>query len=463
MKKRILFLMLFMVLLLSACGRTEIDLTKYIRYEINGVNGKGKMFLSLDEQLYADAVEKTDKISAEAVRKIIERDVALSSGKDRLLSNGDEAVIEASCLSEDEDLKKAGIRLLPGSKTVKIAGLREAREIDLTKDILVDVQGFDGGGELSVRFAEKLYNTIADLSQDMTTEKVRELLQASVPLAADKSSELSDGDTVTITADVSDVNAAFLEQGLVLTGGKVTHTVSGLQPLKHFSASDYVSYDLSGTVPYLTAAFDFSENVPEELTPFITLPWTRPVTLRKSESREFEIKYKEAELRKRGYVCDEAAFSVSPDGFELEKYMEKLSEITEANKQLLAEKTQDAAYAAALNETKHLTFSEGDVFGDTLEDVSLFSSMLFTRKFYSDVIPYNYLVLVYKADYTAVNDHTGHDEMLYVTLTFENAALDPSGNIIYSEPTVEIKLPDSLETDIAMRKADYELEEMREE
>ena len=107
MKKNVLFLMFVIVLLLGACGRTkEIDLTKYVRYEISGVNGKGKMFLSLDEQLYADAAEKTDKLSAEEIRRIIERDVALSSGEDRLLSNGDEAVIEVSCLSEDETLKK---------------------------------------------------------------------------------------------------------------------------------------------------------------------------------------------------------------------------------------------------------------------------------------------------------------------------------------------------------------------
>ncbi|MBQ2596923.1 MAG: hypothetical protein II581_03350, partial [Oscillospiraceae bacterium] len=169
MKKNVLFLMFVIVLLLGACGRTkEIDLTKYVRYEISGVNGKGKMFLSLDEQLYADAAEKTDKLSAEEIRRIIERDVALSSGEDRLLSNGDEAVIEVSCLSEDETLKKAGFKLLPGSRTVKIAGLREAREIDLTKDILVEAQGFNGVGTLSIGFAEKLYNTIADLSRDMT-------------------------------------------------------------------------------------------------------------------------------------------------------------------------------------------------------------------------------------------------------------------------------------------------------
>ncbi len=456
--------MFAIVLLLGACGRTkEIDLTKYVRYEISGINGKGKMFLSLDEQLYADAAEKTDKLSAEELRRIIERDVALSSGEDRLLSNGDEAVIEVSCLSEDEQLKKAGFKLLPGSRTVKIAGLPEAREIDLTKDILVEAQGFNGVGTLSVRFAEKLYNTIADLSKDMTTEKARELLQASVPLTADKSSGLSDGDTVRITVDASNVNAAFLEQGLVLTGGEVTCTVSGLQPLNHFRASDYVSYELSGTVPYLNVEFDYSDSVPQDLTAFITLPWTRPVTLRKGESREFDIKYKEAELKKRGYVCDETAFSVSPDGFKLDKYMEELSELTETEMQLLGDKAQDAAYAAALNETKHLTFSEGDVFGDRLDKVSLSSKMLFLRKFYSDVLPFNYLVLVYQADYTPANDHANHDEMLYVTLTYENVTLDPSGAVIYSEPSVEVKLPDSLETDIAVRKADYEMQEIREE
>ena len=73
MKKNVLFLMFVIVLLLGACGRTkEIDLTKYVRYEISGVNGKGKMFLSLDEQLYADAAEKTDKLSAKEIRRIIE-------------------------------------------------------------------------------------------------------------------------------------------------------------------------------------------------------------------------------------------------------------------------------------------------------------------------------------------------------------------------------------------------------
>ena len=434
MKKNVLFLMFVIVLLLGACGRTkEIDLTKYVRYEISGVNGKGKMFLSLDEQLYADAAEKTDKLSAEEIRRIIERDVALSSGEDRLLSNGDEAVIEVSCLSEDETLKKA------------------------------EAQGFNGVGTLSIGFAEKLYNTIADLSRDMTTEKARELLQASVTLSADKSSELSDGDTVKITVDASNVNAAFLEQGLVLTGGEVSRTVSGLQPLNHFRASDYVSYELTGTVPYLNVAFDFSENAPEELMPFITLPWTRPVTLRKGESREFEIKCKEAELKKRGYVCDATAFTVAPDSFELEKYTEKLAEISETEMQQIRDKAQEAAYAAALNETKHLTYSEGDVFGDTLNDVSLSSTILFLRKFYSDILPFNYLVLVYQADYTPANDHANHDEVLYVTLTYENVTMEPSGAVIYSEPNVEIRLPDSLETDIAVRKADYEMEEIRED
>ena len=462
MKKPVLFILFLLAMLLSSCGKTtEIDLTKYVHYEISGVNGKGKMFLSLDEQLYADATEKNEKISADALRKIIERDVVLSSGSDRLLSNGDEALIEVSCLSEDEALTKAGIRLMTGTKTVKVAGLPEAREIDLTKELLIDVQGFDGSGTLSVAFAEKLYNSIADLSKDITTEKARELLQASVPVKADKSSELSDGDTVKITVDASNANAVFLEQGLVLTGGEVSYAVSGLTPLTHFKASDYVSYNMTGTVPYLVVYFNFSANAPQELTRYITLPVIREITLRKGETEAFEIKYSEAELRSRGYVCDEAVLSVSPDGFELEQYLEKLAQISEEEMQKLQDDTKDSAYATALYETKHLTLNEGEVFGDTLDKVTLESAMLFVRKHMSESEPLNRLMMVYRADYSPTSGYGSHDAKLYVTLTYDTVKLEPSGTIIYSEPTVEIKRQDTLETDIALLKADYEQEEIK--
>ena len=465
MKKPVLIiLLLLMVLLLGSCGRTkQIDLSKYVQYEISGLNGKGKMFLALDEQLYADALEKNEKISAEALRKIIERDVVLSSSKDRLLANGDEAVIEVSVLSEDADLKKAGIQLMPGSRTVTAAGLPEAREIDLTRDLLISAQGFDGDGTVSAVFAEKLYNTIADLSRDMTTKEARELLQASVPITADKSSGLADGDEITVTVDASNANAAFLEQGLVLSGGTVSYTVSGLKPMKHITASDVVSYTLTGTAPYLTVEFSLSEKTPLELTQVITIPGNKQLTFRRGESREFEIKYNEEELKKRGYVCDEATFTVSPNGFALEKYLEELSEISETDGQKLKNETGEAAYATALYETKHLTYNEGNVFGDTLDRVSLLSTILFIRKQYSDSKPFNYLMLVYEADYSPTTSIGDHNDTMYITLTYENATLDPSGNIIGSEPAVEIKLPESVETDIAVLKADYKPEEIREE
>ncbi len=465
MKKPVLFiLLLLMVLLLGSCGRTkQFDLTKYVQYELSGLNGKGKMFLSLDEQLYADVLEKNEKISAEALRKIIERDVVLSASRDRLLANGDEAVIEVSVLSEDADLKKTGIQLVPGSKKVTVAGLPEAREVDLTQDLLIEAQGFDGEGTVSAVFAEKLYNTIADLSKDMTTEKARELLQASVPITANRSGDLADGDEITVTVDVSNANAAFLEQGLVLSGGTVSYTVSGLKPLKHITASDIVSYSLTGTAPYLTVDFSLSEKTPQELKPYITLPAGKRLTFRKGEVREFEIKYNEEELKKRGYVCDEAAFPVSPDGLEIEKYLEELSEINETDMQKLKDEAGEAAYATALYETKHLTYNEGNVFGDTLEKVSLSSMILFVRKQYSDSKPFNYLMLVYEADYAPTTSIGEHNDQMYVTLTYENATLDPSGNIIGSEPAVEIKLPESVETDIAVLKADYKSEEIREE
>ena len=101
MKKPVLFLTLFIVLLLAACGRTtEIDLAEYIHYETGGVNGKGKMFLSVDERMYADAAAKNEKLSVDALRKIVEQDVTLSAAKDRLLSNGDEVEIKIACVSK---------------------------------------------------------------------------------------------------------------------------------------------------------------------------------------------------------------------------------------------------------------------------------------------------------------------------------------------------------------------------
>lgn len=463
MKKPVLFLTLFIVLLLAACGRTtEIDLAEYIHYETGGVNGKGKMFLSVDERLYADAAAKNEKLSVDALRKIVEQDVTLSAAKDRLLSNGDEVEIKISCVSSEEEQKAAGVRFVTGSRTVTVSGLREPAEIDLTGDILIGVQGFDGAGTLSVGFAEKLYNTVADLSRDMTTEQARELLAASVALSADKKSGLSDGDTVRITVDASNVNAAFLEQGLVLTGGEVSYTVNGLQPLTHFSASDYVSYSFTGTAPYLTVDFSLSENVPEELAAYFTLPGSRRLTFRKGETREFELKYNGAELTARGYVCDAASFSVSADGFELEKYPEELSEISDTELQKVKDETKDRAYAEAVNETKHLTYNEGNVFGDTVKKVTLLSTMLFVRKHYSDTEALNYLALVYRADYSLTSGNDSHDSELYVMVICENVKLEPDGSVMHDEPAVEVMLPDSFEENIAVRKADYELEEITE-
>ena len=44
----------------------------------------------------------------------------------------------------------------------------------------------------------------------------------------------------------------------------------------------------------------------------------------------------------------------------------------------------------------------------------------------------------------------------------ENVKLEPDGSVMHDEPTVEVMLPDSFETNIAVRKADYELEEITE-
>lgn len=222
----------------SSLYKPRANLNKYVDVVFDGYDKVGTATLVFDDDAFSDKIgsklgnnsinggsgDYDDVKTAGFLGECVE----VSLDKTEGLKNGDVVKLKWKC-KDSVALKKYGVKLKYKDEEYEVKGLQEAETADIFQGIIVNYSGLSGEGraELEVetpnQFTNKLYYNL------------------------DKSYDLKNGDTVTVTAAVSDwgntdlINYCLENYGVVPQETTKTYTVDGLG--EYVSSIDQISKD----------------------------------------------------------------------------------------------------------------------------------------------------------------------------------------------------------------------------
>lgn len=195
-------MLLLLAGMLTACGKTEIDVMEGLELNYNGVDGYGTASIA-DSYVWEDAAMEAAGIDEDKIKMnddnigdmfrgmaAIEEAVSYEVYPNENLSNGDEVTVKDTV--DNESVEEYKIQFTGSEKKFIVEGLKELEEIDLFENVDVEFQGIAPYVKASVR------NEGSNPA-------------GSVQYSIDKSENLTVGDTVTMTAEYDEQR--FLENG----------------------------------------------------------------------------------------------------------------------------------------------------------------------------------------------------------------------------------------------------------
>lgn len=205
---------LIMTLALTGCSKTiKVNMEPYISVTYSGYNGNGMAKFDFD---YADfeyeimsqwdnkkGWEKLGELTA------LEMTINCEPASIEGLRNGDTVTVTMTV--DEEKAKELGYSFSGTKKTFTVEGLTDAIMIDPFDESIMDIV-IEGTSP----FATLTLNYVGS----------RTAPEAYITYMADNQYDLANGDTVTITASMSE---KYTQQGYLLTRNEMTVTVDGLQ------------------------------------------------------------------------------------------------------------------------------------------------------------------------------------------------------------------------------------------
>ncbi len=199
----------------AGCGKTNIDLNKYVTVEVSGYDGYGEADVDFDlDALRADYDDKLKyKGDDELTAAIFEEDPAGALYDDCIsrnvvnkseLSNGDTVKVEWKC-KDERALEKYNVKLSYSDIEYEVEGLEVIPTFDPFEDISVSFSGISGEGRI-------------DINSDSSN---------GIRYSADKSFNLSEGDKITITADVGNAKSYAEKYGRMPSVTTKEYTAEG--------------------------------------------------------------------------------------------------------------------------------------------------------------------------------------------------------------------------------------------
>ena len=210
---------------LTGCGKTTVNLNKYITIRCEGYDSLGTASFTFDyeafEKDYSGKIKLSSKDSNEMKMLVLMSgesseelllDMCVSQSLDQAknLSNGDTITLKWNC--EDEMASEYfNCKLNYSDITYTVSGLKEAGK-------------FNPFDYVEVSFS----NTEPYISATITPNYDQQEMQ-DIKFTADKADHLSNGDTITITASISGSVDTFVENyGVVISETERTYTVEGM-------------------------------------------------------------------------------------------------------------------------------------------------------------------------------------------------------------------------------------------
>ena len=185
----IVVIVLAIVIYFKVFYRTSIDITKYIEIEYSGFNG----YATAEATVNTSEMEELFENERLYYNFLNYYDIEIENNEN--LSNGDTVVVNIKITNEDW-LKENKLKLGKDSVSFEVEGLEEGTVVDVFADLEIEVSGYSPEISISVN-----NNNVDDFIRTVT-------------YSLSQSSDLSNGDVVTITAQYSE-DTAFENKAIV--------------------------------------------------------------------------------------------------------------------------------------------------------------------------------------------------------------------------------------------------------
>lgn len=229
---------------LSSCGRKTVNLNDYLEINISGYDGYAKASYFFDiERMISENPEAFDLNSATnemgiAAVELQLSDIASSSGeiggkldKNKKLKNGDKVTFTWDELDTDAISDAYPVKFKFEEMSKDVSGLPAAKDYDPFSEVTLEFSGFDGKGTVSF-------------------DEVVQHDDVGLVLSADKTSELSNGDKLTVSVvDAEEIEDICLENGIKLTATSKEYTVSGLDEIQDVDLFEHLTIGYEGIAP----------------------------------------------------------------------------------------------------------------------------------------------------------------------------------------------------------------------
>ena len=192
-------------------GGKKFDLGKYYMISVQGMNGNATAEVITndsitDTELMKDLGLKSNQYSELVNYSAFFQSVSAELSKTEGISNGD--TIEATLTYDEQLADELHIKIRNNKLSLQVKGLKDGTKIDVFEDLQVTFTGIAPKGEIEI-----INNSANDFVSD-------------IYFSADKTSGLSNGDVVTITANYDKYQAQ--EELLIVTQDTKEFTVEGL-------------------------------------------------------------------------------------------------------------------------------------------------------------------------------------------------------------------------------------------
>ena len=342
--------------------------------------------------------------------------------------------------------------------------------IDLTKYVTIEASGYDTLGTASATFdfdqmyqdnkstinkALKKQPGVSALNNIVDVDDVMDFLSGAgllsdleEPGSLDKSDELSNGDTITFSFDMSDDDIRKLEDDLncKVKCEDITYTVSGLQEVETFDPFDMISVSFSGVAPEGTAEVSCND---EDLDSLIAISADPSDGLSNGDTVTVSIDYyydEESFLDSYGKLPSKTSETVTVSGLlsgisgAADISDDAMNQMKQQAEDLFTAQSADAYGEADLTGTEYLGYY---VLLNKSQDVDYYSSAL------------NAVDLIYKLSVSLTADDGSQSAyQYYAAVEFDNLMTDGDGNTNVDVTSGYI-VDDGFEVEVKPQNDDY--------
>lgn len=266
-------------------------------YEVVGCDGYGTIKYEIkddiiyDEERMEKLFPKTDEYAAQAQMSYILSTFDVEIENNGQLSSKDNVEVK---VTYDEVLFEAcNIKVKDDTFKIKIDELPEGQVLDVFKDVAIEYSGYSEYGQAVI-----------------SLDDVSDVIKDEIRFSLDQSQDLSNGDSITITATYDE--RSLLEKQYVVSETERVYTVSELEELQEVDPFENLQVLFSGASPFLQVEFNTS-NCSREVISYVTFSCADS-NLRNGDTITVEATMADYNTRQEGIILSQTSKTYTVEG-----------------------------------------------------------------------------------------------------------------------------------------------------